>query len=219
MPDLATYWRDRAIEWAQEAGDGPLQGYVLLKKSQSAWDERDGGRMLALAQASLSGPWSLPDRVRADALQQEARGLAMAGESVPVVQTKLDAARQALDRVQQDNGSEIGSHYTEALFQVQTAMCLAVLGESSKAVTAFEAGLQPLAFSRRDAGYFSAMQASALAAAGEPDEAARLGVGLVDVASSTGSARTSRELSRLEQQLGPWGDRLAVREFREAVSV
>src|SRR5439155_24244998 len=27
----AAYWHDRATEWAQEAGDLPMQGYVLLK--------------------------------------------------------------------------------------------------------------------------------------------------------------------------------------------
>jgi len=30
----ASYWQDRAEQWAQEAGDLPLQGYILLKKSQ-----------------------------------------------------------------------------------------------------------------------------------------------------------------------------------------
>jgi hypothetical protein len=27
-PVSATYWHDRAMEWAQEAGDTPMQGYV-----------------------------------------------------------------------------------------------------------------------------------------------------------------------------------------------
>ena len=46
------YWHDRAMEWAQECGDTAMQGYVLLKKSQTAWDARDGARMLSLAQAA-----------------------------------------------------------------------------------------------------------------------------------------------------------------------
>jgi len=29
-PSSAAYWYDRAMEWAQEAGDTPMQGYVLL---------------------------------------------------------------------------------------------------------------------------------------------------------------------------------------------
>lgn len=82
---LSGHWRDRAMEWAQEAGDWPMQGYILLKKSQAAWDERDGLRMLTLAQAAHDGLWQLPPQVQAEIAQQEARGLAMAGESSSAV--------------------------------------------------------------------------------------------------------------------------------------
>jgi len=37
----ATYWYDRAMEWAQAANDTAMQGYVLLKKSQITYDQRD----------------------------------------------------------------------------------------------------------------------------------------------------------------------------------
>jgi hypothetical protein len=67
MPNLAGYWRDRATEWAQATADLPMQGYVLLKKGQAAWDERDGLRMLTLAEAAHEGPWQLPPRVQAEA--------------------------------------------------------------------------------------------------------------------------------------------------------
>jgi hypothetical protein len=79
-PTSATYWHDRAIEWAQEAGDLAMQGYVLLKKSQMAYEGRDALRVLTLAQAAQNGPWRLPPKVRAEVAQQEARGLAMLGE-------------------------------------------------------------------------------------------------------------------------------------------
>lgn len=36
----AVYWRDRAFEWAAEIEDLPMCGYVLLRKSQAAWDGR-----------------------------------------------------------------------------------------------------------------------------------------------------------------------------------
>jgi hypothetical protein len=52
------FWYDRATEWAQEAGDMPMQGYVLLKKAQMAYDERDGVRVLTLAQAAQMDPGS-----------------------------------------------------------------------------------------------------------------------------------------------------------------
>lgn len=60
IPGLANHWRDRAVEWAQISGDATMQGYVLLKKSQAVWDERDAFRMLTLAEAVQEGPWHCP---------------------------------------------------------------------------------------------------------------------------------------------------------------
>ncbi len=57
VPELTRHWHDQAMEWAQAADDRELQGYVLLRKSQAAWDERDVVRMLTLAQAAQEGPW------------------------------------------------------------------------------------------------------------------------------------------------------------------
>src|SRR5262249_18601268 len=103
-PELANYWRDRATEWAQEAGDGAMQGYVLLKKSQAAWDERDAPRMLTLSQAVQDGPWRMPARIRAEAAQQEARAYAMLGADRDFIERRLDAARALLttDTAQHD---------------------------------------------------------------------------------------------------------------------
>lgn len=59
-PEMAGHWRDRSMEWAQESGNRAMQGYVLLKKAQAAYDERDALRMLTLAQAVQEGPGSCP---------------------------------------------------------------------------------------------------------------------------------------------------------------
>ena len=91
---LAGYWHDRAVEWAQMAGEPALQGYVLLKKSQAAWDERDAPRMLMLARAARHGPWVLPPWVQAEAIQQEARAEAMLGADITTIAASLDEARR-----------------------------------------------------------------------------------------------------------------------------
>lgn len=96
-PVTASFWHDRAIEWAQEAGDMPMQGYVLLKKSQMAYEERDGLRVLTFAQAAQYSPWQLPPKVRAEVTQQEARGMARLGEPFNVVEQKLEDARRLVD--------------------------------------------------------------------------------------------------------------------------
>lgn len=79
------YWYDRATEWSQEAGDSAMQGYVLLKKAQLAFDQREPLRMLTLAQAAQQKSWSLPTRVQAEAVQQEARAEVMLGATADAV--------------------------------------------------------------------------------------------------------------------------------------
>lgn len=99
-----------------------MQGYVLLKKSQAAWDDRDGLRMLTLAQAAQTGPWTLPSRVRAEAAQQEARGLAMTGEAERQIERKLDEAWALMDATPGERGT-LGNDYDQALLTMQTAIC------------------------------------------------------------------------------------------------
>ena len=43
------------MEWAQEANDIAMQGYVLLRKSQMAYDNRDAHRVVTFAEAALPG--------------------------------------------------------------------------------------------------------------------------------------------------------------------
>ncbi|GAA3464323.1 helix-turn-helix domain-containing protein [Saccharothrix longispora] len=115
-PEQASFWRDRATEWAQEVNDTSMQGYILLKKAQAAYDERDALRMLTLSQAAQSGPWSLPVRVRAEAAQQEARAHAMLGVDDIEVDRKLDEAHHLLADAESSGTDEaLGGHYNATL--------------------------------------------------------------------------------------------------------
>jgi transcriptional regulator with XRE-family HTH domain len=219
--DLANYWRDRAIEWAQEAGDLPMQGYVLLRKSQTAWDERDGLRMLTLAQAVLEGPWQLPRKVLAEAAQQEARGQAMVTGDLQLMERRLGEAQALLsdDGPDEDRkpDSELGVQYNATRLAIQTAICYGEAGRPQQALDIYQRSLSQDSFSHRDYGYFSSLMAETLAAADEPDEAAKVGVQAQAVAVATNSRRTSQELRRLLDRLTPWADRPTVRELREIV--
>ncbi|MFI6291959.1 XRE family transcriptional regulator [Nonomuraea sp. NPDC050790] len=215
VPEMAGYWRDRAVEWAQAAGDFPMQGYVLLKKSQAAWDGRDALRMLTLAEAAQAGPWSLPLRVRAEATQQEARGHAMLSGDLAVIESKLSEARELLAEDTEATG--IAAHYDEALFGLQCAICYCEAQEPARALELYEEWLSPDAFSRRDYGYFLALKSETLASAGAPDAAASTGLEALRLARETTSARTHQEVLRLVEQLRPWRDRERVRELAHAV--
>ena len=221
VPELADYWRDRAIEWGLEAGDHAMPGYVLLKKSQSAWDARDALRMLTLAQAVQGGPWPLPARVRAEAAQQEARGHAMINGDLDAAKGKLDQARELLtsDNANSQAGgdAELAAHYDRSLLAVQTAICHCEARRPEQAVDLYREALDPSVFSPRDHAYFLSLMGLALAAADHPDEAASAGMRALPVAIAASSLRTVRELQRLRGHLRRWTDRPGVREFCAAL--
>jgi hypothetical protein len=217
-PTSAGYWHDRAIEWAQEAGDLAMQGYVLMKKSQMAYERRDALRVLTLAQAAQNGPWRLPAKVRAEVTQQEARGLAMLGESLGVIEQKLDEARTLLGAADDAaDESRLGTYYNESTSLLRTASCYIEAGHPGRAASLFGDVLTSGVLSRRDEGYFRARRAVAFALSGEPDDAAREGLASWRVATVTNSQRTTGELARAVKLLTPWSSRPGPRELREAM--
>jgi transcriptional regulator with XRE-family HTH domain len=218
--DLALYWRDRATEWAMEAGEWAMQGYILLKKSQSAWDDRDGVRMLTLAQAAQTGPWALPPLVKAEAAQQEARGLAMTGETRAAVEGKLEEAHElfAAADPNQQQPAQLGSHYTMNLLTMQSAIAYCEAGQPVRAAELYQECLSNQYFSYRDRGYFLSLQAGALALAGEPDRATDTAHQALTVAAQTNSRRTKQELLRVCHLLAPWKSRPVVHDLASALA-
>lgn len=129
----ATYWYDRAIEWAQEADDNAMQGYVLLRKSQLAYDRRDALRVLTLAEAAQRSTARLPSRVRAEVLQQEALGFAMLGEPLRMVEQKLDDARQLLARSTGEEADMLGGVFTDSTLRLRSTACYTEAGKPGQA--------------------------------------------------------------------------------------
>ena len=72
--------------------------------------------------------------------------------------------------------------------------------------------------SRRDAGFFGARRAAALALSGESDEAATVGLESVEVAAVTSSQRTLRVLAEVMDTLAPWRSRPVVCELHDAMA-
>src|SRR5215213_5365516 len=125
--DQAKYHPDHrqgSMEWAQEAGDTAMQGYLLLKKSQMAYDERDALRVLTLAQATTEGPWRLPVKARAEATQQEALGMAMLGEPIRTVEHKLGEAQQLLTKAaDEEQHGLLGAYFSDHTLRLRNANC------------------------------------------------------------------------------------------------
>lgn len=208
QPQRAILWYGRATEWAQEAGDLPMQGYVLLRKSQMAYEERDAVRVLTLAQAANYGPWNLAPHIRAEIVHQEARGLAMLGEPLDDVRRKLGEAGDLLS-----DASSPANH----ILTLREASCYLEAGRPRLAAQLYLRVLSSGELSPRDRGYFLARSTSALALAGEPDEAATTGVQAATAAAAIASERTRRELSRALVTLTPWQHRPGTQALREAL--
>jgi hypothetical protein len=215
QPTAAVFWYDRAMEWAQEADDPATQGYLLLKKSQMAYDARDAGRVLTLARAGRHERWRLPVRVQAEVAQQEALGRAMTGEPFSLVEQELGNARELLSRAADDEPGGLRSYFNEHTLLLRNAVTYTEAGKPSLAADLFGRIIAEGTLSRRDVGFFNARRSAALALSGEPDEAARIGSASAEVATAMNSERTLRVLGEVSQTLDRWRGRPLVREFRE----
>jgi hypothetical protein len=219
-PPSATYWYDRAMEWAQEAGDTAMQGYVLLKKSQMAYDLREAHRVVTFAEAAQHGRWQFPHKVRAEVTQQQAFGLAMTGESLSKVEQKMDQARTLLTGSSSDDDppGPDGAYFTVETLLLRQATCYTEAGRPARAAVLFADVIASGTLSRRDAGFFRARRAAALALSGEPDEAATVGLDAIQVAKETSSERTIRVLTDVAGTLTPWRTRPGPRALIHALA-
>ena len=220
-PGSAVYWYDRAMEWAQEANDTGMQGYVLLRKSQMAYDVRDAHRVVTFAEAAYQGPWRLSAPVRAEVAQQHALALAMAmaGTPISVVEEQMGAAQDLLARAPREDGEPAagGCALTMDTLLLRQATCYTEAGKPARGAQLFGQVLAGGTLSRRDAGFFSARRAVALALSGEPDEAAAVGLAAVTAACETSSERTMRLLGDVVRALGPWSSRPGPLALKKAV--
>ena len=127
----AMFWSDRAVEWAQQAGNRVLVAYMLMRKSNQASDDRDAGRVAGLAQAALREPGPIPGRVRALALRQEAHGYALDGAEL-ACDRKLDDALNMVALSSRNGDPGPGSYCTEVYLELHRATCWQVLGKSKR---------------------------------------------------------------------------------------
>jgi hypothetical protein len=211
------YWHDRAMEWAQQGHDLPMQAYVLLRKAQAAYDHRDARRMIELTSAARRTSHDLGPGLSAELLQQQARGDAMLGAEPLDVLELLDRARSSVGGSPLRSPDEPGAGYTVGLLDLQTAICLVEAGRPAEAVPVYRRVVDEAGAARRDRVYFSILMAVALALSGEPDEAAEWGVQALPSAVSFRSHRSMRELGTLLRALRPWEQRAAVRSLADAV--
>jgi tetratricopeptide (TPR) repeat protein len=186
----AAGWADRALAWAEEAGDEVMVAYALTRQADLAADRQDAAAAIGLAQAALRRP--IPARGRAVALQQQASGHALAGEEATAFRT-LDRALE--EAIRGDEGP--GRYCTPGYVEMQRAACWLRFGHFDQAIAAFERELARLpTVHRRDRGRYLARLSSAYAAIGNHARASATAADAREVARATGSKRILPLLAR-----------------------
>jgi hypothetical protein len=219
-PQAAAYWSDRAMGWAQAAGNDLMVCYVLMRKSNQASSQGDAPRTLGLARAALRGQDRLSPRARALALRQEARGHALSGDPTGCARA-LDAARDEA-AAPEDQGEEdriLTGYCTPAFIEMEAADCAMLLGQPHQAVVTFQHGLAILpAEYQRDRAVNLARLAVAYATSQEPELACAVAQEAAAIVASTWSARAVAELRRLPTLLAGWPDSAAAAELEATLA-
>jgi transcriptional regulator with XRE-family HTH domain len=208
------FWIDRALEWAHEADDELIIGYVLARKAQRAAESGDAGAAISLARAAQRRG-SLTCRVRAAAIQYEAQGHALAGDTTEF-RRAIDQAAELVAATPPSAAREWAPWCTPGYVIMYEAAGWTRLGQPDRAIPAYERGLTGWSDEfRRDQGMYRGRLAGAYASAGEPERAASVGSEALIIACRTGSARVLAELEPLPKLLEQWGEVPAVRAFND----
>ncbi|MGH8905912.1 MAG: helix-turn-helix domain-containing protein [Egibacteraceae bacterium] len=214
----ATHWTDRAMEWAQEAGNDVCFSSILTEKSNQAKGQGDADRAISLARAAQRAIDPLPPRTRAVAIQQEAQGYGLAGDEL-TCHALFDTALELLAIAERDQDPGPGRWCTEAHIEIQRATCWLRLKRPQLAIDLFERQLAALpARYHRDRGVYLGRQGIAHAADRDPEQAVTVGYTALAIGRETGSARILAELHRLDASLTDWVDLPAVAQFHEAIA-
>jgi hypothetical protein len=213
------HWAERALRLAREAEYQDMVAWILLRQSQWAATREETQRAIRLAEAAARTRGTSP-RMRGLCAVRQAHGHAFAGDAASC-ERSLAAAYGDLDRApngDDDPCDELGSRDLTAPYVLAAeARCWLRL-RPRKAIAMFEDALRVWPRDRsRGRGVHRARLALACAAAGEPDRAAAEGLQAVDVAHSTRSDVTMRELKRLDRQLAAY-DLPAATDFHEALA-
>jgi tetratricopeptide (TPR) repeat protein len=213
--DAAMRVSDRAMDYAYELDDPLVMTYLLMRKSNIATDSGVPDIALGLVDAALRRG-NLPARMYAVVLRQQANAYAVLGEP----EACADAIARAYDVVDEEDpvGTELAPYCTAAYLEMEAAACWTRLDRPEQALSVFQRSLTDGSTShRRDKGLSLARLATAHASVGDIESACSVGAQALQVASSTGSARTTRELQQLRHRLAPWRKRTIVSGLTHAI--
>lgn len=212
----AQHWMREALEISHLTGDAQLTTFILARRSQLAGDMHDPIDALDVAEAAErhAAPGS---RLAAVSATYGAHAHALQGDA-DACKRAYDHAHDLREAMDPDPESPLGIWLDATYIEAQRARSLNTLGQFRAAAESFGRALSNLpADYHRERGVHLARQAVALAGAGEAEEAGRAGMQALRIGIETGSGRITRELARLDADLGKWHTVTTVNEFRDAM--
>jgi transcriptional regulator with XRE-family HTH domain len=208
-------WADRSLQLARQASDPDMVAWALVWQSRWAAMRQDARGAIALAEAAQRTPGAA-DKIRGLGALKEAHGHAVAGDIVACERRLADAHGRLDDDDPMTLSDDLGRRDDSAAPYVPAdeARCWLVL-RPQKAVAMLEGALRAWPRDRtRGLGVQQARLALACAA-DDLDRAAAEGIRALDMARTTGSDMTMRELKRLDHRIAAC-DTPAAADFREA---
>ena len=211
------HWADRSLRLAQEAGYSDMVAWVLLRQSQWAATQGDPQRAVALAGAA-GRTRGISKRMHALCTLRRAHAHALTHDAASCERSLAAAHDAFVDHAPtgDDPCDELaGRDLTAPYVLAAEARCWIDLRPGT-AIPMLEDVLRTWPRGRtRGRGVHRARLALACAAANELDRAAAEGLKALDIAHTTRSHVTVRELKRLDHRLAGCDARAAA-DFREA---
>lgn len=203
----AREWYGRALEWATEAGNVDMVATALNMRGHLAWLVGQVAPMIGLSQAAARQPASTG--VRALAVQQEARGLALAGDG-DASDRRLDEAAEFVARTtaSPDDRPPWVYFFNPDYLVLQRGLAYRYLGRYARAVDLLTGGLEAMPAEVRQTEWVGSyvLQLAATHADAGDNAAAQLVLAEVEqIAQVMGSTRLLAELVRLRLRLSGRG--------------
>ncbi|GAA3083868.1 hypothetical protein GCM10010530_07430 [Kribbella aluminosa] len=216
------YARDcylRALELTTAAGDRLYGGYLLsVSSAHLALHGGDVDQALRMARTGIHGTTDIADPTVRSAFEAVlARGEARRGDEKAATEALLRAETQ-LAAAAPDNAPAWIRYFTPAYLADEMAHCFHDLGHQVLAQEQASEALSQIASGHvRRLAIDTALMASSLARAGDPEQACVIGRNAVDLAAQTSSARSRSRIDELRQDLVPYSDLEPVIEFGDYV--
>ncbi|MEU4194163.1 helix-turn-helix transcriptional regulator [Kribbella sp. NPDC026611] len=209
----------RALQLASAAGDRLYGGYLLsVSSAHLALHGGDVDNAMRMARVGLHGTAGLSTPgVRSAFEAVLARAAARSGDE-KVATSALMRAESDLESSSPESEPAWIAYFSPAYLADEMAHCFHDLGHQGLAQEQADEALAHVGSGHiRRLAIDTALMASSLARAGEPEQACTVGMRAVDLAAQTSSARSRQRVGELCQELVPYAGLQSVVEFGEYV--